>query len=124
MSGFGGFKLVGVKPQTDSDKLTFCHLVADYLTGEEMQQARFDAKGWGPSNKNVQASDAVKSNEALAALAEQLTFCPGQGQYPNAYWTLTEAFGTDINSGMYDTADDAALLAALADLEAGIKEAK
>ncbi len=124
MSGFGGFKLVGVKPQTDSDKLTFCHLLADYLTGEEMQQARFDAKGWGPSNKNIQASDAVKSNEALAALAEQLTFCPGQGQYPNAYWTLTEAFGTDINSGMYDTADDATLLAALADLEAGIKEAK
>ncbi|MBP5330820.1 MAG: hypothetical protein J6Y89_03100, partial [Lachnospiraceae bacterium] len=24
MRGFGGFKLVGVKPQTDSDKLTFC----------------------------------------------------------------------------------------------------
>ncbi len=124
MSGFGGFKLVGVKPQTDSDKLTFCHLVADYLTGEEMQKARFDAKGWGPSNKNLQASDAVKSNEALAALAEQLAFCPGQGQYPNAYWTLTEAFGTDVNSGIYDAADDAALLAALADLEAGIKEAK
>ena len=124
MSGFGGFKLVGVKPQTDSDKATFCHLVADYLTGEEMQQARFEAKGWGPSNTTVQASEAVQSNEALAALAEQLVFCPGQGQYPNAYWTLTEAFGTDINSGKYDSASDADLTAALADLEAAIKEAK
>ncbi len=124
MSGFGGFKLVGVKPQTDSEKLTFCHLVADYLTGQEMQQARFDANGWGPSNKTVQASDAVKSNEALAALAEQLAFCPGQGQYPNAYWTLTEAFGTDINSGKYDNASDADLTAALTDLENAIKEAK
>ncbi len=124
MSGFGGFKLVGVKPQTDSDKLVFCHLLADYLTGEEMQQARFDSNGWGPSNLTVQASDAVQSNEALAALAEQLTFCPGQGQYPNAYWTLTEAFGTDVNSGKYDAASDDELLAALADLEAGIKEAK
>ncbi|MBP1544922.1 MAG: sugar ABC transporter substrate-binding protein, partial [Oscillospiraceae bacterium] len=105
-------------------KLVFCHQLADYLTGEEMQKARFDANGWGPSNLTVQASDEVQSNEALAALAEQLAFCPGQGQYPNAYWTLTEAFGTDINSGMYDSASDADLLAALVDLEAGIKEAK
>ena len=124
MSGFGGFKLVGVKPQTDSDKLTFCHLVADYITSEEMQLARFEEKGWGPSNKNAQASDEVQANEALAALAEQLVYCPGQGQYPGAYWDLTTAFGTDINSGMYADADDATLLAALAELESSIKAAK
>ena len=52
---------------------------------------------------------AIGRNDELAALAEQLAFCPGQGQYPNAYWTLTEAFGTDINSGMYDTAHGAGL---------------
>ncbi|SDA12139.1 arabinogalactan oligomer / maltooligosaccharide transport system substrate-binding protein [Ruminococcus sp. YE71] len=124
MSGFGGFKLVGVKPQTDSDKLTFCHAVADYLTSEDMQLARFEANGWGPSNKNAQQSDSVKSNEALSALAEQLQFCPAQGQYPNAYWTLTEAFGTDINSGKYKDASDADLTAALTELEAAIKDAK
>lgn len=124
MSGFGGFKLVGVKPQTDSDKLTFCHMVADYLTGEEMQTARFESNGWGPSNLKVQASDAVQSNAALAALADQLQYCPGQGQYPNAYWTLTEAFGTDINSGMYTGASDDDLRKALTDLEGAIKEAK
>ncbi|MCR4780917.1 MAG: extracellular solute-binding protein [Ruminiclostridium sp.] len=124
MSGFGGFKLVGVKPQTDSDKLTFCHLVADYITSEEMQMARFEAKGWGPSNLNAQKSDAVQANEALAALGEQLAFCVGQGQYPQAYWDLTQAFGTDINSGKYADADDATLLAALKDLEDSLKEAK
>ncbi len=124
MSGFGGFKLVGVKPQTNSDKLTFCHLVADYLTGEEMQMARFETKGWGPSNIKAQQSDAVQSDKALAALAEQLQYCPGQGQYPNAYWTLTEAFGTDINNDVYANATDDDLLKALADLEASIKEAK
>lgn len=124
MSGFGGFKLIGVKPQTDSDKLTFCHLIADYLSGEEMQNTRFEAKGWGPSNLKVQASEAVQSDAALAALANQLQYCPPQGQYPNAYWTLTEAFGTDINSGMYKDAADEQLMSALAELEAGIKEAK
>ena len=124
MSGFGGFKLVGVKPQTDSDKLTFCHIVADYLTSEEMQLARFEANGWGPSNKNAQQSSGVQSDAALAALADQLQYCPGQGQYPNAYWDLTKAFGTDINSGKYNDADDAALTAALKDLEDSIKAAK
>ena len=124
MSGFGGFKLVGVKPQTDSDKLTFCHLVADYITSEEMQLARFEEKGWGPSNLNAQKSDEVQANEALAALAEQLAFCPGQGQYPGAYWDLTTAFGTDINSGKYADADDATLTAALKELEDAIKAAK
>ena len=124
MSGFGGFKLVGVKPQTDSDKLTFCHALADYLTGEDMQTARFEANGWGPSNKNVQASDAVQSNEALAALADQLQYCPAQGQYPNAYWDLSTAFGTDINSGKYAGASDSDLTAALTELENSIKEAK
>lgn len=124
MSGFGGFKMVGVKPQTDSDKLVFTHKVAEYITGEEMQTARFEANGWGPSNLAVQASDAVQADEALAALADQLQYCQAQGQCPNSYWDLTKAFGTDINSGMYKDADDAALLAALADLEKAIKEAR
>ncbi|MBR6046208.1 MAG: extracellular solute-binding protein [Ruminococcus sp.] len=124
MSGFGGFKLVGVKPQTDSDKLTFCHALADFLTGEDMQMARFEANGWGPSNKNAQASDKVKADEALSALSQQLAFCTPQGQYPNAYWTLTEAFGTDITSGKYEKSADADLYKALEELEKGIKEAK
>ncbi len=124
MSGFGGFKLVGVKPQTDSDKLTFCHAIADYLTGEEVQLARFEANGWGPSNKNAQQNDKVKSDIALAAVADQLQYCEAQGQYPNAYWDLTKAFGTDINSGKYKDASDEELTAGLKDLEDAIKAAK
>ena len=124
MSGFSGFKLVGVKPQTDSDKLTFCHLVADFITSEEMQIARFEQNGWGPSNKNAQKSDAVKANEALTALAEQLTYCKAQGQYPAAFWDLLKAFGTDINNGKYTDADDATLEAALKELEDSLKAAK
>lgn len=123
MGGFGGFKLVGVKPQTDSDKLVFCHKLAAYITGEEMQKARFDVLGWGPSNLAVQATDEVQSNPALAALAAQLEYCIGQGQYPNAYWDLTKAFGTDINSGAYTSASDSDMLAALKTLEDAIKAA-
>ncbi len=124
MSGFGGFKLVGVKPQTDSDKLTFCHAVADYITGEEMQLARFTANGWGPSNKKAQNSEAVQADAALAALADQLQYTTAQGQFPNAYWDLTTAFGTDINSGKYSADDSSAMTAALKELEDAIKAAK
>jgi len=113
MGGFGGFKLVGVKPQNDSDKLVFCHMIADYITGEEMQTLRFNEKGWGPSNLNAQALDAVQNDPALAALAEQLNFCIGQGQYPNEYWSLSEAFGTDVNAGKYDSMTDEELMAEL-----------
>ncbi len=124
MGGFGGFKLVGVKPQNDSDKLVFCHMVADYITSEEMQVLRFNELGWGPSNLNAQALDAVQSNPALAALADQLQYTIGQGQYPNAYWTLTEAFGTDINNGLYDGMTDEELLDVLAGLQADLEAAQ
>lgn len=124
LGGFGGFKLVGVKPQADSDKLTFCHMIAAYLTGEEMQVARFEANGWGPSNLNAQKLEGVAANPALSALAEQLNYTIGQGQYPNSYWSIMEAFGTDINSGLYDNASDDELKAALADLTAELNAAK
>ena len=89
-----------------------------------MQAVRFESNGWGPSNVNVQESEAVQSDIALSALSEQLQYCVAQGQYPNAFWTLTEAFGTDINSGKYENASDEELMKALDELEAEIKKAK
>ena len=100
LSGFGGYKLLGVKPQEDELKLAVCDALAAYLSGEEVQKARFEDEniGWGPSNKNVQASDAVKSDEALTALAEQLQYSIPQGQYPGDYWSLGTSLGDSIIS--------------------------
>ena len=108
MSGFGGFKLLGEKPQEDEDKLAACDALAMYLSGEEAQIARYDAVGWGPSNLNAQASDAVKADEALSALAEQLAFTVPQGQYPGDYWSLATSLGDSIISGELtpDTTDE------------------
>jgi len=110
MSGFGGFKLMGVKPQTEAGKLQVCQALAQYLSSEEVQLARFEAVGWGPSNKAAQASDAVASNEALSALAEQLQYTIPQGQYPGDYWTLATSLGDSVIGGEYADADDAALM--------------
>ncbi|WP_026510491.1 extracellular solute-binding protein [Butyrivibrio sp. LC3010] len=99
LSGFGGYKLLGVKPQEDENKLAVCDALADYLSSEEVQLARFNAVGWGPSNLKAQAADEVKSDEALTALGEQLKFAIPQGQYPGDYWSLATSLGDSVISG-------------------------
>ena len=118
MGGFGGFKMLGVKPQVDEDKLAACDALAAYLTSEEVQLARYNALGWGPSNLKAQQNEAVQADEALSALAAQLAFCAPQGQYPGDYWTLATALGDDILADKLDDADDATLLATLQQFEA------
>ncbi len=108
MSGFGGFKLLGVKPQEDDNKLAVCDALAAYLSSEQVQLARYDAVGWGPSNMKAQQSDAVKADEALSALAAQLQYTIPQGQYPGDYWSLATSLGDSVISGEIkaDSSDD------------------
>ncbi|MCR5670133.1 MAG: extracellular solute-binding protein [Butyrivibrio sp.] len=118
LSGFGGFKLLGVKPQEDENKLAVCDALAAFLSSEEVQLARFNAVGWGPSNMNAQQSDEVKADEALSALADQLQYTIPQGQYPGDYWTLATSLGDSVISGEIKADDDAAILSALEDFQA------
>ena len=110
--------MLGVKPQTDDDKLAACDALAAFLTSEDVQLARYNAVGWGPSNLNAQKSDAVQADVALSALASQLAFCAPQGQYPGEYWSLATALGDDVLADKLDDADDATLLKTLQDFEA------
>ena len=68
LGGFSGFKMLGVKPQTDQEKLALCDALALFLTEEAAQTARYEAVGWGPSNKNAQNAPAVQQDAALSAL--------------------------------------------------------
>ncbi len=119
LSGFGGFKLLGVKPQEDELKLAVCDALAAYLSSEEVQLARFETIGWGPSNLNAQQSDAVKADIALSALADQLQYTIPQGQYPGDYWSLATSLGDSVISGEIkaDASDDD-IMAALKDFQA------
>ena len=118
MSGFGGFKMLGVKPQEDEAKLAACDALAAWLSSGDVQLARYEALGWGPSNLNAQKSEAVQADVALSALAAQLAFCAPQGQYPGNYWSLATALGDDVLADKLDDADDAALLEVLKTFEA------
>ena len=119
MSGFGGFKLLGVKPQEDDLKLAVCDALAAFLSSEEVQLDRYNAVGWGPSNLNAQKSDAVKADEALSALADQLQYTSPQGQYPGDYWSLATSLGDSVISGEIkaDASDDD-FMKALTDFQA------
>ncbi len=118
MSGFGGFKLLGVKPQDDENKLAVCDALAAYLSSEEVQLARYNAVGWGPSNLKAQQASEVQADEALSALGEQLQYTIPQGQYPGDYWTLATSLGDSIISGeIAADADDDTLMQALTDFQ-------
>lgn len=93
MASFSGNKLLGVKPQTDAEKASACQRLALWLTGEECQAERFASFGWGPSNKVVQASDAVQSDEVLAAFLEQSAYAVPQNQIAGAWWDIAKVLG-------------------------------
>lgn len=113
MGGFGGFKLIGVKPQTEVGKAIVCLELAQYLSSGEVQLARYQQVGWGPSNLEAQQNEAVQADEALSALAEQLAFTIPQGQYPDDYWSLTTSLGDTIIAGDYDNYTDDQLMTVL-----------
>lgn len=117
MSGFGGFKLMGVKPQTEQGKQLVCLALAEYLTNAESQLARFAEVGWGPSNITAQADSAIAADPALSALAEQLALTIPQGNYPQAYWDGTKSFGGDIISGNFANLSDDDLMKKLQELQ-------
>lgn len=86
MGSFSGYKMMGVKPQKDAKTAAVLQLLAQYLTNEECQLARFNSFGWGPSNVAAQGNSAVKANAALSALAAQNAFAVPQGQIAGVYW--------------------------------------
>jgi arabinogalactan oligomer/maltooligosaccharide transport system substrate-binding protein len=118
LGGFGGFKLLGVKPQTEAGKLRACLELAQYLTSTDAQLERFNNNGWGPSNLDAQADSAVQADPALAALAAQLNYCIPQGNYPGDYWDLATALGDDVIQGnITATSTDDDLMAVLQDFQ-------
>ncbi|MBR2697991.1 MAG: extracellular solute-binding protein [Clostridia bacterium] len=117
LSGFGGFKMLGVKPQTDEDKLAACDALSAWLTSGDVQLARYEALGWGPSNLAAQQSDAVKADVALSALSEQLANTIPQGQYPGEYWSLATGLADRIIAREFDDMDDAALMNVLTEFQ-------
>lgn len=102
MSSYSGYKLVGVNPH--SANVGWAMLLAEFLTNEAAQTARFEARGLGPSNLNAATSDAVLANPAISALAAQAAYATPQRVGGN-FWSPAETLGQILASGNPDGTD-------------------
>ncbi len=118
LSGFCGNKLLGVKPQTEEGKAIVCLDLAEYLSSEEVQLARYETMGWTPSNLYAQQSYSVQADIALSALLDQNQYAYPQGQYPGDYWSRATTLGDEILAGYYNNSSDSELRNVLAQFEA------
>lgn len=116
MSSFAGYKLIGVNSMTQFpvDAMD----LAEWLTNEENQIKRFNDRAMGPSNINAAASEEVKANLPLAALAQQGAFATSQKDVLGNYWTPAEAFGTAMEAKDYSVSIQEQLDAMVAQITA------
>ena len=85
LTTYMGCKLIGVN--SHSQNKGEAHKLAMWLTNEENQLKRFETRGFGPSNKNVAASETVANNPVIAAVMEQAKYSRAQKSVPGNYWT-------------------------------------
>ncbi len=103
----GGYKMIGVNAY--SKNVGWAMELALFLTNEESQVARFEARQIGPSNVNAAASDAVKENIAIAAIAQQNEYATLMSA-GNSFWAATASFGEILAQGNPDGTDLQTLL--------------
>lgn len=99
MASFAGYKLMGINSATKHPVEAM--KLAEFLTNEENQIKRFERRAIGPSNLKAAASDAVKANVALAALAQQNAYGVTQREVLSSTWDPLEAFGTAMEAKNY-----------------------
>ena len=85
LTTYMGCKLIGVNGY--SQNKGEAHKLALWLTNEENQLKRFETRGFGPSNKNVAASEAVANDVVISAAMEQAKYSRAQKGVPGNYWT-------------------------------------
>lgn len=102
LGSYSGYKLLGVKPQTDAIRASNLNKLARVLTGYDAEMERLTQFGWGPSNKEAQKSDTFKANPALTALTEQNKYSTAQGQIHGSWWDISKVVGTSLKTAGED----------------------
>ena len=89
LSGFTGYKLIGVN--NFSGNKGEAHKLALWLTNEANQIKRHEVRGFGPTNKNAIATDAVQNDPVISVILRQAALNRPQKGVPSNFWTATEA---------------------------------
>lgn len=124
---FAGTKLYGVNPSKSNGKaerLNVLHGIANYLTSDDVQSARFDESQQAPSSKAVSAMDKVKSNAALSALANQSADGNAQANLPGNIWTAPATFATWAFENAKNKVSDDDIMTQLQQLDASVQASK
>lgn len=103
---FSGNKLIGVKPQVSEARSVITALIGLELNSYEAQDARYDAKGWGPCNVELVDSEKIQAAPHLQALVAQNAYAKPQGQFPSKWWDLAGAIGTSVKTAGKEATDD------------------
>ncbi len=104
LGSFSGNQLMGVKPQTDSEKAAFLSELALYLTNEECQLERFEVQGssWVPSNLEAQKDGSVQSNPSYVALMAQNQYATPMGMIHGNWWDIAKVLGAESKDATSD----------------------
>ena len=115
-----GYKFIGVNEY--SENIGWAVLLAEYLTNEESQIRRFEARQIGPTNLRAVATDEVQANYAIAAVIAQSEYSVIQ-KAGGKYWDQVQSFGEIIAQGALDRNDPAAIQTSLDALVEGVTAA-
>ncbi len=96
MASFSGCKLIGVNAY--SQHPDWAARLAQWITSEENQRLRFEARGQGPANVSAANSPEVQSSLAIAALLEQSNFSQPQ-RIGGKFWDPVAEFSTSMAQG-------------------------
>ncbi|MDR1697465.1 MAG: extracellular solute-binding protein [Erysipelotrichaceae bacterium] len=109
LGSFRGSKALSIKANI-GNKLAQALDFAEFATGKEAQERRFNVRQIGPSNKEVAESPAVKANLMLAALSEQnarsVVFSQATTVSGN-FWDPMAAVGTCFKNGTWGSGQTA-----------------
>lgn len=100
MGGMANFKIVGVNSETKNPLDAMA--LAEWLTNYDNQKTRFELRSFAPTNVELaNDKDALNSNIAVSALAQQAQYATVQTSIPQCqnFWTPAEAFGQEIIAG-------------------------
>lgn len=124
---FTGTKLYGVNPSKSNGKaerLNVLHGIANYLTSDDVQSARFDESQQAPSSKKVSAMDKVTSNAAVSALANQSADGLAQANLPGNIWSAPATFATWAFENATNEVSDNDLMTQLQQLDSSVQASK
>lgn len=97
---FGGYKIEGVKATTDYPNTA--QLFAYYITSADSQKLRYSgamdgdtsiSRGLIPTNKEILATDELKSDAAAQAIEDQRQFSLPQSRVGGKFWTPQGSLG-------------------------------